>query len=133
MMDPCVVYEGNVDHRELHVVTHAFPTRRSSDLADAKAAAVAAQQQALAIGLIADAAERAAAGEGGLTNETRLYLQAARAARIEAEQHAVTLAKEAGAVERLEFALGRSEEHRSELQSRTRLPYDVFCSKKKKT
>src|SRR3546814_19701500 len=107
MMDPCVVYEGNVDHRELHVVTHAFPTRRSSDLADAKAAAVAAQQQALAVGLISDAAERAAAGEGVLTNDTRLYLQAARAARIEAEQHAVTLAKEAGAVKRLEIELGQ--------------------------
>src|SRR3546814_17895768 len=36
--------------------------------ADAKAAEVAAQQQALAIGLIGDAAERAAAGEGFMTH-----------------------------------------------------------------
>src|SRR3546814_18178722 len=27
-----VVFEGSGDHRDLHVLTHSFPTRRSSDL-----------------------------------------------------------------------------------------------------
>src|SRR3546814_7305400 len=28
----CLVCEGHGDHRDLHVLTHSFPTRRSSDL-----------------------------------------------------------------------------------------------------
>lgn len=72
---------------------------------DAKAAAESAQRQAVATRLIADAADRAAAGEGVLTEQTRLYVQAARAASIEAEQHANNLTKEAGALERVEIEL----------------------------
>ena len=56
--------------------------------ADARDAAASAQRQAIATRLIADAAERAAQGEGQLTEQTRLYVQAARAAAIEAERHA---------------------------------------------
>lgn len=84
--------------------------------ADAKAAAVAAHQQAIALGLIAEAAERAAAGEGVLTRETQLYLQAARAARVEAEQNARTLAQEAGAIERLEIELNQAAGAHRQLQ-----------------
>lgn len=73
--------------------------------ADAKAAAAAAQRQALATRLIADAAERAAQGEGVLTEQTRLYVQAARAAAIEADRNAQSLTREAGALERLEIEL----------------------------
>src|SRR3546814_18029381 len=29
----CIFFYGYGDHRDLHVLTHAFPTRRSSDLA----------------------------------------------------------------------------------------------------
>src|SRR3546814_7999746 len=32
-------FYGSGDHRDLHVLTHSFPTRRSSDLADSAAAA----------------------------------------------------------------------------------------------
>lgn len=73
--------------------------------ADARAAADMAQQRATALGLIEQAARRAAAGEGQLTAETRLYLQAASAARIEAERHAQELNREAAALERVEIEL----------------------------
>lgn len=70
-----------------------------------RAAADEANRQAIALGAIVTAAERAAAGEGVLTQETRLYLQAARAAKIEAEQHALQLGREAQGVERLQAEL----------------------------
>jgi len=75
---------------------------------DAREAAATAQRQALATRLIADAAERAAQGEGVLTEQTRLYVQAARAASIEAERHAQELAREAGALERVEIELAQA-------------------------
>lgn len=71
--------------------------------AEARQAADAARQQAQALALIETAARAAAAGEGVMTAETRLYLQAAQAARIEGEQHAAALMREAGALERLEI------------------------------
>lgn len=71
--------------------------------AEARQAADAARQQAQALGLIERAARSAAAGEGVMTQETRLYLQAASAARLEAERHAAELTREAGALERLEI------------------------------
>lgn len=76
--------------------------------ADARAAAENAQRQATATRLVAEAAERAAAGEGVLTERTRLYVQAARAAALEAEHHAVELAREAGALERVEIELNQA-------------------------
>ncbi len=71
--------------------------------ADARAAAEQARQEAVALGMIEQAARRAAAGQGEMTRETRLYLQAAQAARIEGEQRAAELLREAGALERLEI------------------------------
>jgi hypothetical protein len=70
--------------------------------AQARAAAEAAREQAQAIALIEQAAHRAAAGEGELTQETRMYLAAAEAARIEAERNAAELGRQAIAAERLE-------------------------------
>lgn len=71
--------------------------------AEARQAAEAARQQAQAIALIEKAARSAAAGQGVMTQETRLYLQAAAAARIESERHAAQLLREAGALEILEI------------------------------
>jgi hypothetical protein len=70
--------------------------------AEARAAAAAAREQAASLALVEQAAQRAAAGEGDLTERTRIYLQAANAARIEAERNAVELGQQAEAVERLE-------------------------------
>jgi len=73
-----------------------------------RAAADAARTRAAALEQIEVAAQRAAAGEGVMTAETRAYLQAAQAARIEAEAHARDLMREAGALERIEIELGKA-------------------------
>ena len=70
-----------------------------------RAAAASARQYADATALIEQAAIRASAGEGTLTQETRAYLAAAQAARIEAERNAQALLGEAAAAERLETEL----------------------------
>ncbi|KFG91727.1 putative phage tape measure protein [Sphingobium herbicidovorans NBRC 16415] len=70
---------------------------------DAKAAAAAAQQQASALRLIADAAERAALGEDQLSRATDLQVRAARAAAAQAELQARQLAEQAGALERIQI------------------------------
>lgn len=71
--------------------------------ADLREAAAAAQQQAAAIGLIEDAARRAALAVDDQSEQTRLYIQAASAARIEAERQSTTLNQQAAAMERLEL------------------------------
>lgn len=73
--------------------------------AEARQAAQEAQQKAAAFRLIEQNAIRAAAGQGELTEETRLFIAAAGAARIEAERHAADLAREAGALDRLEMEM----------------------------
>ncbi|WP_030538633.1 hypothetical protein [Sphingobium sp. DC-2] len=70
---------------------------------DAKAAAAAAQQQASALRLIADAAERAALGENELSRATDLQVRAARAAAAQAELQARQLAEQAGALEKIQI------------------------------
>lgn len=72
---------------------------------EARQAAQEAQQKAAAFRLIEQNAIRAAAGQGELTEETRLFIAAAGAARIEAERHAADLAREAGALDRLEMEM----------------------------
>lgn len=68
-----------------------------------RAAAEQARNHALAVGLIEDAARRAAIAQGDTTEATRLYIQAASAARIESEREAQSLLEQAGAMERLEI------------------------------
>src|SRR3546814_10773501 len=98
----------------LHVRTHSFPTRRSSDLGvgddlDARTWR-GVFRQLVAAGLLDVDAE----GYGGLrlTDASRAVLRG---------EHTIMLRKEL-----------RSEEHTSELQSLMRISYAVFCLKKKK-
>src|SRR3546814_8398350 len=95
------------DHRDLHVLTHSFPTRRSSDL----------QIKGLVV-------QPVGVQQGG----------AARGVHRRLSRHRLggdfflcpsLLTIHAGAV-------SRSEEHTSELQSLMRISYAVFCLKKKK-
>src|SRR3546814_4458663 len=98
----------NGDHRDLHVLTHSFPTRRSSDLAaraKADAYAAAANLRVTRVLAISDG------GQGGYMPQ-----MADMEARIAAPPTVVP----------------RSEEHTSELQSLMRISYAVFCLKKKK-
>src|SRR3546814_8616147 len=102
------------DHRHLHVLTHSFPTRRSSDLRLARLQTVMAAWD--------DATEQ--------FDQWR-----------EAEQKKGNKVDPDEAWQkfwndyRIEKGLGpaiRSEEHTSELQSLMRISYAVFCLTKKK-
>ncbi len=78
------------------------------DSASVKAAAAAAQNEAQALREIATAARQAATATGDTTQETRLYVQAASAAAIEAEQNARNLNNQAVALDRLQAELNQT-------------------------
>src|SRR3546814_2784185 len=103
----CVVFvfffERYGDHRDLHVLTHSFPTRRSSDLRS-----------------------MAAVDLEGVRADLMKYgwIQDARVSRRLPDTLVVDI------VERTPAAIwqhNRSEEHTSELQSLMRISYAVFC------
>src|SRR3546814_9311567 len=96
-------------HRDLHVLTLSFPTRRSSDLGQ-----TLAPRAALRLGDRAGEDHHRRPGAGA---EHRLQVDHQRAGLLAG-------CARAGA--------GRSEEHTSELQSLMRISYAVFCLKKKK-
>src|SRR3546814_5551607 len=89
------------DHRDLHVLTHSCPTRRSSDLSFSTAAAGCAS------GLSARASVIARPSQKTVPSDRRLIRTSSSVPTI------------------------RSEEHTSELQSLMRISYSVFCLKKK--
>src|SRR3546814_4515910 len=134
-------FYGYGDHLDLHVLTHSFPTRRSSDL-DARSRAAACPRP-----LCRDGGRRA-----GLYRRRRHLSGRARAALHRAVRAAAVRAvPRAAPREPLPLSLpsrsarlrahrleprnsrARSEEHTSELQSLMRISYAVFCLKKKKT
>src|SRR3546814_3116867 len=97
-------------HRDLHVLTHSFPTRRSSDL-------LASLRLLPKLGIDDDHRALAVAGD-----RLRSF-----AARLVDDLAQLGLGLGDGP------RVGRSEEHTSELQSLMRISYAVFCLKKKKT
>src|SRR3546814_10328822 len=99
------------DHRDLHVRTLSFPTRRSSDFADEADHLRPIQPQ--------------------------LCRQRGVARRRIAEQRQVDAVGRHQDLARInptpdQIVAQRSEEHTSELQSLMRISYAVFCLKKKK-
>src|SRR3546814_4842428 len=99
---------GSGDHRDLHVLTHSFPTRRSSDLGAfgsrrTHAARFDRRDKKARLGPILGRMRERSCNRSGC--------------------------KEKGQQEE-DY---RSEEHTSELQSLMRISYAVFCLKKKKT
>src|SRR3546814_10297125 len=105
----CFFFSEYADQRKLHVLTHSFPTRRSSDLLEMQA------RDFVRAG--ADAGSVRAFGdepaEGGIAR--------------------VFVAHIADEMRQLVARVDRSEEHTSELQSLMRISYAVFCLKKKIT
>src|SRR3546814_4318703 len=98
--------------RDLHVLTHSFPTRLSSDLSsptDRSSAAMRRQVEANRTRIIEAAA---------IEQENRRLMKLLKL--VETEDDEVVAAR-----------MIRSEEHTSELQSLNRIPYAVFCLKKK--
>src|SRR3546814_9704142 len=114
------------DHRDLHVLTHSFPTRRASDLKarpmSSKSIAKEAQDIELASRMI-----RLGARIQVLQEETKLSYD--RLTKLYREIH-----KRSPPKGMLPFSIDwRSEEHTSELQSLMRISYAVFCLKQKKS
>lgn len=77
------------------------------DVPGLRSSAEAAQLKAAALRQVAQASEIAAREAGDLSESTRLYVQAARAAAIEGEQAAQALRVEAAAAETLQSQLSR--------------------------
>src|SRR3546814_5093269 len=109
------------DHRDLHVLTHSFPTRRSSVLREFQR-----RRDAVATGgglkgrhQRGDVANDEDFAGMGVENIGRL-----RPAVRTGDNH------DLGRLAHGQFL--RSEEHTSELQSLMRISYAVFCLKKKK-
>src|SRR3546814_1057432 len=101
--------------RDLHVLTHSFPTLRSSDLGDGCCRI--------------DASEPRRSGRTGVAARPNSRLWSYKGS----ERREGSGARAAG-VEEIsgrENGKGRSEEHTSELQSLMRISYAVFCLKKK--
>src|SRR3546814_2169327 len=132
-------------HRDLHLQTHPFPTRRASDREDSAAIAGRAARRedvgdVSAVNLVPD----------DLRGLDRYEARARVVEAITAEGLAVTDAEGAPVVDAkpimqpfgdrsgqviepfLTDQWFRSEEHTSELQSLMRISYAVFCLKKKK-
>src|SRR3546814_8387928 len=101
---------GSEYHRDLHVLTHSVPTRRSSDLS-------------LPLPL---------SGDRGVDLPRLLQPQQQRVRRLpDAAVRRVRLY--AALLQFFAGAAARSEEHTSELQTLMRISYAAFCSKQKIT
>src|SRR3546814_17390145 len=109
----CFFFKGYGDHRDLHVQTHAFPTRRFSDLLRG-------------VHVDVGGAEPLARDLEGEERAGRIFEKGVddgqSGERIENSTRTL-----------LSFEIARSEEHTSELQSLMRISYAVFCLNKKNT
>src|SRR3546814_6970389 len=114
----CFFFSCNAAHRDLHVLTHSFPTRRSSDLAG------------MGIGVATLSLPLTACG----ANDKPAPLAALKLAKRSEQAGGEKLTEfETVSTYNNYYEFGRSEEHTSELQSLMRISYAVFCLKKKKT
>src|SRR3546814_4472542 len=129
-----------VDHRDLHVLTHSFPTLRSSDLHLDPARAWLAAQYRLEIFLQRLFADLEAGGDVEGVLRLLIFLGIGRADiadQVADRCSGRIITREAarrgdtGQVGQADQDRGRSEEHTSELQSLMRISYAVFCLKKK--
>src|SRR3546814_11695553 len=102
-VDYMFFFERYGDHRDLHVLTHSFPTRRSSDLEN-------------------KGQER--------QDDARRQIEAANRPAPEAERDQ-DREDDRRHAEHMGQPVPRSEEHTSELQSLMRISYAVFCLQKK--
>src|SRR3546814_9224048 len=101
----CCVFYVYGYHRDLHVLTHSFPTRRSSDLLNA--------------------ADEGSGWGAVFERQSVHHRTRSRPARHRLGRHH-------GRSQPPVPCRPRSEEHTSELQSLMRISYAVFCLKKKK-
>src|SRR3546814_10914466 len=105
------------DHPDLHVLTHSFPTRRSSDLLKAD------------LSVEADTVYSDTQGQSATVFAFTHLLGINLMPRIRNWRDLVMCRPDRGASYK---HINRSEEHTSELQSLMRISYAVFCLKTKK-
>src|SRR3546814_2756280 len=110
-------------HQDLHVLTHSFPTRRSSDLDDADRCR-----------RVIDARNRSYQWRNAMAQHLAPFYRhlghtIQRRRRSFADGRAVFALNLANA--KIQLNKKRSEEHPSELQSLMRISYAVLCLKKK--
>src|SRR3546814_5557069 len=108
-------FERYGDHRDLHVLTHSCPTRRSSDLLIEAAVQQLVDGRLHLLGGVEDGHGLGAGGRKSRRHTKRARPRAHLATRTPTPLY------------------GRSEEHTSELQSLMRISYAVFCLNKKRT
>src|SRR3546814_19667883 len=111
-------FKCNVDHQDRHVLTHSFPTRRSSDLPGTPNTSVARPSGRRRKSVLRSTLCTEACGSSvvlGFQTPRRIATCSPRS------------------VQRWKRAPNRSEEHTSELQSLMRISYAVFCLQKKNT
>src|SRR3546814_2886924 len=119
--DVFFVFYRCCDHRELHVLTHSFPTRRSSDLLTFVVVGAGPTGVEMA-GALAELARFALSKDF-----RRIDPRLARVVLVEAGPRVLPpFPEDLGAK-----AARRSEEHTSALQSLMRISYAVFCLNKK--
>src|SRR3546814_14465887 len=99
-------FDGYRDHRDLHVLTHPFPTRRSSDL--------------IALQIV----HRTTVGE---THGMGDILGYARVSTGDQDVSGQTMRLEKAGAIKVFTDVMRSEEHTSELPSLMRISYAAFC------
>src|SRR3546814_3755800 len=108
------------DHRDLHVLTHSFPTRRSSDLLSLALVVALAAAPAFAQSTSAGVAGQVLGADGqpvAGADVTITHVESGTTSRVTTDASGRYNA--------------RSEEHTSELQSLMRISYAVFCLQKK--
>src|SRR3546814_5880888 len=128
-MRSCFIFYCSVNHRDLHVLTHSFPTRRSSDRGESlQHVVVDGGSDDGTLDVIAEYPHIE------LIHEPSPGIYVAMNCGIAAARHEVIGIVNADDLLKT-GALGavRSEEHTSELQSLMRISYAVFCLKKKTT
>src|SRR3546814_8192231 len=107
-------------HLDLHVLTHSFPTRRSSDLQGHQGAS-----DMKADNVLATIGNTPHIRLSRLFPDHEVWVKSKRANPGGSIKDRIALAM-------VEDAEQRSEEHTSELQSLMRISYAVFCLKQKK-
>src|SRR3546814_4845829 len=115
-------FDGPGDHRDLHVLTHSFTTRRSSDLPTP----LLQREGNDLLPEYPTARDGSVAGRRFRNNRLR---KATLAVGCRARQLPINSCRSRG---NWPMARCRSEEHTSELQSLMRTSYAVFCMTKKK-
>src|SRR3546814_4372862 len=145
MMCVLVLYLCSGDHRDLHVLTHSFPTRRSSDLRaelrrrDVDRGVEIRPGPCIGKGAVYDEPAKLShqtgflgGGDEDVGRDLSAIGGAPPGKRLDAGEPAGDRIDDRLIGQR-KLAFGRSEEHTSALQSLMRISYAVFFLKKKTT